>query len=72
MVRQALQLPKLTATQAIATNAKINFFMLVRFLVNKLRDLLFTEGAHQNTSCAMFRFRAGVDSNAASSLYAVH
>ena len=74
MVRHALQDVKpLQRTRLISTaDTKIYFLMLVRFLVNKLRDLLFTESAHQNASCAMFRFRAGVDADAASSTNAVH
>ena len=62
MVRHALHevMPTLIATQTIATNTKINFLMLLRFLVNKINDLLLSEGAHKNAPRAMFRLSACV------------
>ena len=62
IVRHALHevMPTLIATQTIATNTKINFLMLSRFLVNKINDLLLPEGAYKDAPCAMFRLCSGV------------
>lgn len=65
MVRHALQLPKLTATQIITTDAKINFLILFGFLVNKINDLLLTECAYKNASRRVFRLCARVYADAA-------
>ena len=56
MVRHALHdvMPTLIATQTIATNTKINFLMLSRFLVNKINYLLLPEGAYQYAALAVF------------------
>ena len=74
MVRHALHevMPALIATQTIATNTKINFLMLSRFLVNKINDLLLAEGAHKNASRAMFGLCTGVYANAAPFRHSAH
>ena len=46
IVLHALQLPKLTATQASTANINKNFFILLCFLVDVIDDLLFTELGH--------------------------
>ena len=64
MVRHALQLPKLMATLHSTTNAKIYFFILFRFLVDIINDLLFAEGGHKHTPFAVFGLGARVDADA--------
>ena len=74
MVRHALHevMPALIATQTIATNAKINFLMLSRFLVDKLRDLLLPEGAYEYASRAVFGHCTGVYANPAPFRHSAH
>ena len=74
IVRHALHevMPTLIATQTIATNTKINFLMLSRFLVNKINDLLLSEGAHKDASRDMFRSRTGVYAYSASFWHSAH
>ena len=74
MVRHALHevMPTLIATQTIATNTKINFLMLSRFLVNKINDLLLPEGAYKDAPRAMFGLCTGVYANAAPFRHSAH
>jgi len=73
-MRCALQLviPAHTAMLISTADTKINFFILFGFLVNKINDLLFTEGAYENAPCRVFRLCAGMDANAASSTNSAH
>ena len=74
IVRHALQLvkPAHTAMLISTADSKINFFILFGFLVNKINELLLAECAYQHTSCRVFRLRAGVNANAASSTHSAH
>ena len=66
MVRHALQdvMPTLSAAQTITANSKIYFFILFRFLVDIINDLLFAEGGHKHTPFAVFGLGARVDADA--------
>ena len=74
MVRHALHevMPALIATQTIATNTKINFLMLSRFLVNKINDLLLPEGAYKDAPRAVLRLCAGMNAYSGTSGYVCH
>ena len=74
MVRHALQdvMPTLSATQTITANSKMYFFILFRFLVDKIDDLLLPEGAHKDAPRAVLRLCAGMNAYSGTSGYVCH
>ena len=71
MVRHALQdvMPTLSATQTITANSKMYFFILFRFLVDKIDDLLFAEGAYKDAPRAVLRLCACMNAYSGTSGY---
>ena len=63
---------RLTATQTITANSKMYFFILFRFLVDKIDDLLFTEGAYKDAPRAVLRLCAGMNAYSGTSGYVCH
>jgi len=60
MVRHALHEVMPTAMLQISSDTKIHFFILFRFLVDKINDLLLAKGTYKDATGRVFGFCAGV------------
>ena len=72
MVRHALHEVMPTAMLQISSDTKIHFFIFLAVLVNKINDLLLTEGTYKDATGRVFGLRARVDADTATFRNAAH